>query len=135
MKYGFVFMPAFLAVLFGCLLLLPLLASASLQDPRLSGLDYGVAVLTTLFTKRMVGAMSAGLMTIIVGLAMFLYAFLLLGLTRQERREARPVFWMALGVGIIAIVILLMMVNLAGLKAGKVISISQWTCRGKLAQD
>jgi hypothetical protein len=126
MKLFFAFVFALLAVMAGSLVLLPLLAWASLQDPRLSGSHYYTAVLATLFSTR---ATLAGMVAIVLGLAAALYAVFLAGSDRHKRKAARPVFWTALGICSVAMFALLLFVNYLGLQAGEVKPISRWVWR------
>ena len=120
------FVLALLAVVAGCLLLLPLLAWASQQHPRASGADCHAAVLATLFGTR---ATLAGMAAVVVGVAAALYAALLAGSDRHERKQAWPCFWAALGVGSVGVFALLLFVNYLGLRAGEVGPISRWVWR------
>src|SRR5689334_20006986 len=86
----FLFILALLVVSSGCLLLLPLLAWASLQDPRLSGADYSGAVLATLFGTW---ATLASVVAVVLGLAAALYATFLAGADRHERKAVLRFFW------------------------------------------
>ena len=103
--------PAVLAVLAGSLVLLPLLAWASLQDPKLGGARYYAAVLATLFEGRAAWATLAGAGLVVLGLAAFLYATFLAGADRHERERALPAFWAVLGVCAVGMLALLVGVN------------------------
>jgi hypothetical protein len=120
------FLLALFAIVTGSLFLLPLLAWASLQDPKLVGADYYSAVVTSLFGT---GATLAGVSAVVLGVAAGLYAVLLAGGDRQERKDALPYFWAALGVGCMAVFSLLLVVNYLGLHAGEVGPISRWVWR------
>jgi hypothetical protein len=102
---------AVVAVLGGGLVLLPLLAWASLQDPKLDGARYYAAVLATLFEGRVTWATLAGAGVVVVGLAAFLYAAFLAGADRHERERALPAFWAVLGVCVVGMLALLVGVN------------------------
>jgi hypothetical protein len=117
---------ALLAIVAGSLFLLPILAWASLQDPRLVAADYYAAVVTTLFST---GATLAGVSVVVLGVAAGLYVVLLAGRDRQERKAALPYFWAALGVGTVAVFALLLFVNYLALQAGEVAPISRWLWR------
>jgi hypothetical protein len=125
MKFGLLVLALF-AVVAGSLLLLPLLAWASLQHPRSTGTGYHAAVLATLFGNR---AALAGVVMLVLGIAAGLYAVLLAGGERHERKEALPWFWSALVVGSVAAFALLLFVNYLGLQAGEVGPISRWVWR------
>jgi hypothetical protein len=115
----FTLVPGVLAVLWGSVLLLPLLAWASLQDSYLSGPDHVAAVLRQLFGTRAVAATLAGASAIVLGLAAVLYAALFAGADRHERKAARPAYWTALAVGSVAVFALLVVVNYLGLWTGR----------------
>jgi hypothetical protein len=115
------------SILAGNLLLLPLLAWASLQDPRLAGPRYHAAVLATLFSTW---AFPVVIGAVVLGVATALHAVLLAGRDRHERKETMPWFWVALGLGSAAVfALLLLLVNHLGLVAGEVRPISRWVWR------
>jgi hypothetical protein len=120
------FVLSLFAILGGSLLLLPLLAWASVQDPRLSGASYYAAVLAKLLGTW---AVWAGVATVILGVAAGLHAILLAGGDRHERKEAWPNFRVGLLVGSMAVFSLLLFVNYLGLQAGAVGPISRWVWR------
>jgi hypothetical protein len=121
------FVLSLFAILAGSLLLLPLLAWASVhQDPRLSGASYYAAVLAKLLGTW---AVWAGVATVILGVAAALHAVLLAGGDRHERKEAWPNFRVSLVVGSVAVFSLLLFVNYLGLQAGAVGPFSRWVWR------
>jgi hypothetical protein len=122
----FLFVFALIAIFAGSLLLLPLLAWASLQDPRLDGAEYHAAVLATLLGNRAALACAA---VLVLGVAAGLHATLLADCDRHERKEAMPWFWAALCLGTVAGFTLLLFVNYLGLQAGEVGPISRWVWR------
>jgi hypothetical protein len=129
MKHFFPFGPAFLVILYGSVVLLPLLAWASLQDPKLVGMSYWCAVLAKLFSPQVAWAVLTGLGAVVLGLVVILRALLLTGTDEHERKEVRPVFWVALGVGLVAMFGLLIVVNYFGLQAGEIKVLSRWINR------
>jgi hypothetical protein len=118
-----------LALLFGTLLLLPLLAWSSLQDPGLNGMSPFAAALGKLFSPRTAWATVAGMGAVVLGIAGLLDAALLEGVDRHERKRALPVWWAALGVGAVAMLVLLLVVSYLGLQAGEAAVISRWVNR------
>jgi hypothetical protein len=126
MKHFAAIVPALLAILLGSVLLLQLLAWASLQDPRLEGADYYQAVLCKLFGPRTTWATLLGAGSLTLGLAGLLHAVLLVGRDAAERRQALPVFWAALGIGIGGLLGLLVLVNYFGLQSGEIRCLSEW---------
>jgi hypothetical protein len=117
---------ALFAVLWGSLLLLPLLAWASLQDPTLVGMDYFAAVIATLLSNP---TAPAGMAVLVLGVAAGLHAALLVGNDRHERMRALLWFWTALGAGCLVVFALLLAVNLLGLQSGEVGPIARWVWR------
>jgi hypothetical protein len=112
MKYFFPIVPAIFALLGGSILLLELLAWASLPDGRREGVDYYAAILGKLLGPRTAGAAVLGMSLLSLGLAgIFHPAF---------KVERRRVFWGLLGVGLVCMLCLLVAVNYFGLQAGTI---------------
>jgi hypothetical protein len=127
MKHFFPWLTALLAIVFGSVLLLQLLAWATLQDPRLEGVDYLYAVLGKFFGLRAIPTAIVGAAAIVLGLAGMLHRVFLAEGDMREQKEALPAFWAALGIGTVAVLGLLIAVNYFSLQAGQVTSISRWT--------
>jgi hypothetical protein len=88
------------------------------------GARYGHAVLGTLLGPTTGWATLAGVGAVALGLAVLLHRVFLAGADAHERKDARPDFWAALGVGTATVLGLLAAVNYFGLQAGKVVLIS-----------
>jgi hypothetical protein len=125
MRHFFHFVPALLAIIFGCVLLLPLLARASIHDPSLQGPDYWAAVLGFFLRSRVALAAFTGIGIIVLGLAQILEGVLLSEADGGEMRQILPAFWIALGIGTVGFLLLLVGVNYLGLQAGEIIPISR----------
>jgi hypothetical protein len=61
---------------------------------------------------------------VVLGLAGMLYAVFLAGASVRERREALPVFRLALGAGTVAVLGLPLAVNYLGFQAGEIMLLS-----------
>jgi hypothetical protein len=125
MKHFFI-VPSVLAILSGSLVLLTLLAWASLQDPNLIGAAYAAAVVRALFGTRAVVATVAGTAAVILGLAALLYAAFLAGASRPEWKDALPAYWAALGISSAALFLLLVAVNSLGQQSHLFPVIERW---------
>jgi hypothetical protein len=79
MKHFFRVMPGLLAILFGGIVLLTLLAWASLQDPKLEGAGYLYAVLGKLFGPWTTWTTLTGVGAIVLGLAHIMWSAFLAG--------------------------------------------------------
>ena len=108
MRYFFRIMPAVFALLWGSILLLEVLAWASLPDGRREGVAYYSAVLGKLFGART----ALGMCLVCLGLGGLLRAVFVV--------ERKRVFWGLLGIGLACLLGLLVAVNYFGLQAGTV---------------
>ncbi len=129
MKHFFPLVPSLLSILFGCVLLLHLLAWAGVQGPKLQGNDYWWAVLTILFGPKTGWLTAAGLGAVVLGLAGVAWATLLTGAGRWERQEALPLFWWSVVGGAAGVLALLVAVNYFGMQAGQMVVIAGRFCR------
>jgi hypothetical protein len=125
----FLLVPGLGVAFIGCLVLLPLLAWASLDEPGLTGTDYLLAVVGRLLVGRAGWSTLGGTAAIVLGLAMALYSTLLAETEGRERREALPIFWAVLAGGVLAVFALLAVVNYLALEAGTPPGISGWVNR------
>jgi hypothetical protein len=114
MRYFFPIVPSLLAILFGGILLLPLLAWSTLQDPCLEDAGYYHAVVVKLLGPRVIGSVLLGVGLIVLGHVGVLYTLFLAGADKRERRESLPVFWGAVVVGTVATLSVLVAVNCVG---------------------
>jgi hypothetical protein len=121
-----IILPGVLAILLGSLVLLPLLAWATLQDPHLTGANYCAAVLCRLFCTKAITATISGLVVLLLGIAVLLYSAFLAATDRHERKAALPMYWAALGVSSVAMVVLLVAVNFLGQQSSLFPVVSRW---------
>ena len=87
------------------------------------------AVLGKVFSLRAFPLAIAGVGAIVLGLAGMLHRVILAEADMRERKDALPAFWVALGIGTVAILGVLITVNYFSFQAGELTPISRWINR------